>query len=127
MKIGEYDITLSPLGWFTLAAAAAANTVAPGRGFRVNRENREGNRTMAYQLTVWIVNPDDEKIYVEHNFFGETKADAEHVKREHLESCEYFRAAQAEGRTVESGEEIESSDWPEVEGDDKDEEAEEDE
>jgi len=114
MKFGEYDVTLSPLGWFTLAAAAAANAVAPGRGFR---SSREGNPEMAYKLTVFIVNPDDEQIYVEHNFYGDTKADAEHVKREHLGSCEYFKAAEHEGRTVEEGEEISEEDWPSVDDD----------
>lgn len=117
MKFGEYDVTLSPLGWFTLAAAAAANAAAPGRGFR-----REGNSEMAYKLTVFIVNPDDKEIYVEHNFYGRTKADAEHVKREHLGSCEYFSAAEHEGRTVEEGEEIEDDDWPTVDEDDEDDE-----
>ncbi len=117
MKIGEYDITLSPLGWFTLAAAAAANAAAPGKGFR--RDSREGN-SMAYKLTVFIVNPDDKEIYVEHNFYGHTRADAEHVKREHLGSCEYFSAAEEEGRTVEEGEEIEADDWPTVDEDDGD-------
>lgn len=117
MKFGEYDVTLSPLGWFTLAAAAAANAVAPGRGFRANRNEKN---EMAYKLTVFIVNPGDEQIYVEHNFYGETKADAEHVKHEHLASCEYFKAAQHEGRTVEEGEEIGADDWPTVDGDDED-------
>ena len=111
IRIGDYELKLSPLGWFTLAAAAAANAVAPGKGF--HREHREGN-SMAYKLTVFIVNPDDEQIYVEHNFYGDTKADAEHVKHEHLGSCEYFRAAEKEGRTVEEGEEIEADDWPVV-------------
>jgi hypothetical protein len=120
MKFGEYDVTLSPLGWFTLAAAAAANAVAPGKGFRrQSLESREGN-SMAYKLTVFIVNPDDQEIYVEHNFYGRTKADAEHVKREHLGSCEYFSAAEEEGRTVEEGEEIEADDWPTVDEDDGD-------
>jgi hypothetical protein len=117
MKFGEYDVTLSPLGWFTLAAAAAANAVAPGRGFR---HSREGNSEMAYKLTVLIVNPDDEEIYVEHNFYGSTKADAEHVKHEHLGSCEYFRAAEDEGRTIEEGEEIDEDEWPAVDEDDGD-------
>jgi hypothetical protein len=111
MKFGEYDVTLSPLGWFTLAAAAAANAVAPGQGFR---SSREGKQDMAYKLTVFIVNPDDQEIYVEHNFYGRTRADAEHVKKEHLGSCEYFSAAEEEGRTVEEGEEIEADDWPVV-------------
>jgi hypothetical protein len=107
MKIGEYDVKLSPLGWLTLAAAAVANAVAPGKGFR-----KEGNREMAYRLTVFIVNPDDEEIYVEHNFYGETKADAEHVKKEHLGSCAYFKTAEEEGRTVEEGEEIPEDERP---------------
>lgn len=112
MKIGEYDVTLNPLGWFALAAAAAAKAVAPGRGFR---DRREGNQEMAYRLTVFIVNPDDEEVYVEHNFYGETKADAEEVKREHLGSCAYFKAAEEEGRTVEEGEEISDEERPSVE------------
>lgn len=110
MRIGEYDIKLSPLGWIAAAAAAVGGAFAPGRGFR-----REGNREMAYRLTVFIVNPDDERVYVEHNFYGETKADAEHVKEEHLGSCAYFKAAEDEGRTVEEGEEIPEEDLPEVE------------
>ena len=111
MKFGEYDVTLSPLGWFTLAAAAAANAVAPGKGFRANRKE---NADMAYKLTVFIVDPDDKEIYVEHNFYGATRAAAEHVKKEHLGSCEYFSAAEEEGRTVEEGEEISEEDWPVV-------------
>jgi len=120
MRIGEYEIGLSPLGWLAFGAAAAAHALAPGKGFRRSYvSQREGNQDMAYKLTVFIVNPDDEQIYVEHNFYGETKADAEHVKREHIASCEYFRAAEAEGRTVEEGEEIEAEDWPSVdEGED---------
>lgn len=70
---------------------------------------------MPYALHVYIVNPDDEEIYVEHIFYGETKADAEHVKQEHLGSCSYFRAAEEEGRTDERGEEIAESERPSVE------------
>jgi hypothetical protein len=117
IRIGDCELKLSPLGWFTLAAAAAANAVAPGRGFR---SHREGNSEMAYKLTVFIVNPDDDQIYVEHNFYGHTRAAAEQVKKEHLGSCEYFSAAEEEGRTVEDGEEIEADDWPTVGEDDGD-------
>jgi hypothetical protein len=125
MKIGEYDVKLSPLGWITLAAAAVANAIAPGRGFRKESEqqlSREGNQDMAYRLSVFIVNPDDEKIYVKHEFYGETKADAEHVKQEHLASCAYFKTAEAEGRTDEEGEEISADEWPTVDEDDEEEE-----
>jgi hypothetical protein len=117
MKIGEYEITLSPLGWFTLAVAAGANAVAPGRGFR---SHREGKQEMAYKLTVFIVNPDDNEIYVEHNFYGATRAAAEHVKKEHLGSCEYFSAAEEEGRTIEQGAEISEDDWPVADEEDED-------
>jgi hypothetical protein len=72
---------------------------------------------MAYALHVYIVNPDDEEIYVEHIFYGETQADARHVKKEHLESCEYFRKAEAEGRTDEEMLEIEDEDWPQIDED----------
>jgi hypothetical protein len=124
MKIGEYDISLSPLGWLALAAGAALSAVGPGRGFRVNREKssgeesfsrNEGNQDMAYRLTVFIVNPDDEEVYVEHRFYGDTKADAEHVKREHLGSCAYFKAAEEDGRTDEVGEEIDDDERPSIE------------
>jgi hypothetical protein len=113
IRIGEYEIGLSPLGWLAFAAAAAAGALKPSQGFRSLQ--REGNQNMAYKLTVFIVNPDDEQIYVEHNFYGYTKAEAEHVKHEHLDSCDYYRAAEAEGRTIEEGEEIEADEWPEVE------------
>ena len=120
IRIGEYEIGLSPLGWLAFLGAAAANAIAPGKGFRRRYEaQREGNSSMAYKLTVFIVNPDDEQIYVEHNFYGETKADAEHVKREHIASCEYFKAAEAEGRTIEEGEEIEAEEWPSVDEDEE--------
>jgi hypothetical protein len=118
MKFGEYDVTLSPLGWFTLAAAAAANAMAPGSGFRKNLEEKND---MAYKLTVFIVNPDDKEIYVEHNFYGATRAAAEHVKKEHLAGCEFFSEAEEEGRTIEEGEEISEDEWPTAEEDGEDE------
>ncbi len=40
------------------------------------------------------------KILVRHCFYGETAEEAEKWKRHHLESCEYFRAAEKEGRTI---------------------------
>lgn len=116
MKFGEYDIKLNPLGWLALAAAAAANVVAPGRGFR-----REGKTSMAWANHVYIINPDDECVYVEHIFYGDTKAEAETVKQKHLGSCEYFKAAQNEGRTDEWWDEIPVEDLPSVEGADEEE------
>jgi hypothetical protein len=67
---------------------------------------------MPWELHSYIVNPDDEQIYLKHVFFGETKDDCEQVKKEHLASCEYYRAAEAEGRTDDKWEEVDS--LPEV-------------
>jgi hypothetical protein len=69
---------------------------------------------MAWRLDVYIVNPDDEIIYVKHEFYGETKDDATQVKEEHLGSCAYFKAAEDEGRTDERWEEISEEDWPQI-------------
>ena len=54
---------------------------------------------MAWAKHVYIINPEDEEIFVEHIFYGDTKDEAEQVEKEHLGSCEYFRAAEQEGRT----------------------------
>lgn len=72
------------------------------------------SRAWAYH--VYIINPDDEEIYVEHIFYGDTKDACKQVRDEHLGSCEYFRAAHAEGRTDERWEEIDREDLPTVRG-----------
>jgi len=72
---------------------------------------------MAYSITVYIMDPGDKKIHVEHVFYGKDKAEAERMKAHHLQACEYFRAAEAAGLTDEHGEEIEQDEWPEAEED----------
>ena len=69
---------------------------------------------MAWALHVYIVNPDDEQILVEHIFYGETKDDAEQVKEEHLGTCSYFKAAEEEDRTDQKFVEIDDEEWPHV-------------
>jgi hypothetical protein len=69
---------------------------------------------MAWALHVYIVNPDDELILVEHIFYGETKDEASQVKEEHLGTCSYFKAAEDEDRTDEKWEQIAEEDWPSV-------------
>lgn len=69
---------------------------------------------MAWALHVYIINPDDEQIYVEHIFYGETKDAATQVKAEHVGSCEYFRLAEKEERTDEWWEEMHEEDLPSV-------------
>ena len=69
---------------------------------------------MAFLLTVHIVDPGDDTIKVSHNFWGFSVRECETYKREHLASCEYFRAAEKEGRTIEELDEIEASEMPDA-------------
>lgn len=75
---------------------------------------------MAWELHSYIVNPDDKRIYLKHVFYGHTKDECQQVKKEHLASCEYYRAAEAEGRTDDKWEAIDDADMPTVDGDDDD-------
>jgi len=68
---------------------------------------------MAYMLEVAIIDGGDETIKVVHQFFGLSKREVETYKREHLTSCEYFRAAEKAGRTIEDLEEIDELPTPE--------------
>jgi hypothetical protein len=75
---------------------------------------------MAWELHSYIVNPDDKRIYLKHVFYGHTKEECLEVKREHLASCEYYRAAEEEGRTDDEWEHIDAEDLPTVDGADDD-------
>jgi hypothetical protein len=73
---------------------------------------------MAWKLTSYIVNPDDEEILVAHEFYSPktgTQSECKNYFKEHQESCEYFAAAVQEGRTIEKWEQIDSEDMPSVE------------
>jgi hypothetical protein len=67
---------------------------------------------MAFALEVMIIDAGDETIKVAHVFYGTTKREVETYKREHEASCEYFRAAVKEGRTIEELEEIDDDELP---------------
>jgi hypothetical protein len=69
---------------------------------------------MAVKLTVDIVDPDGE-IKVSHIFWGDTEDDVETWKAHHLKSCEYYAAAERDGRTLEELECIDDDERPEVE------------
>jgi hypothetical protein len=75
---------------------------------------------MAYRITVFIVDPGDKKVHVEHNFYGKDRAEAERMKAHHLDACAYFRAAEAGGFTDETSESIPDDEWPEAEESDSD-------
>lgn len=67
---------------------------------------------MAYRLTVYIIDPETGKIFVEHCFYGRDRADAERNMLAHLAECEYFRAAESGGYTSEEDEHIDLDEWP---------------
>lgn len=67
---------------------------------------------MAYVLEVAIIDGGDNTIKVVHQFFGLTATEVETYKREHLGSCEYFRSAERDGRTVEELERIDDDELP---------------
>ena len=67
---------------------------------------------MAIALSVYIVDGGDGTIKVEHTFYGSTEREARTYYREHLASCEYFRAAEKDGRVFEEVEEIPDSELP---------------
>jgi len=69
----------------------------------------------AYALTVYIMDPGDKKIHVEHVFYGKDRTEAERMKAHHLQACEYFREAEAAGLTDEHMDEIDAEDWPQAE------------
>lgn len=75
---------------------------------------------MAFALHIDIIDGGDETIKVSHTFWGLTRGEVLTYKREHLGSCEYFRSAEQEGRTIEDLEEIDESDLPEVELEEED-------
>lgn len=61
---------------------------------------------MPTALHSFIKEPDRDRILVEHTFFGKDDDEARKWKKHHLEACEYYRAAEAEGRTIEILEDI---------------------
>lgn len=67
---------------------------------------------MAIELNVYIVDGGDGTIKVMHTFFGGSEREARTYYREHLASCEYFRAAEKEGRVIEELEHIDADELP---------------
>ena len=70
---------------------------------------------MAYELEVLIIDEGDQTIKVGHSFFGLTEAEVRTYYREHMESCEYFKAAVKAGRVIEELEEIDDDELPDAE------------
>jgi hypothetical protein len=82
---------------------------------------------MACILEVLIVDGGDKTIKVGHTFYGLTEREARMYYREHLSSCEYFRAAEKEGRVIEEVEHVDASELPSLEDYEEEEEEEEEE
>lgn len=70
---------------------------------------------MAFVLEVHIIDAGDKTIKITHQFWGLTESECETYKREHLGSCEYFRAAEREGRVIEELDAINEDDLPDPE------------
>lgn len=70
---------------------------------------------MAHVLEVLIIDGGDSTIKVMHSFYGRTEAECRTYYREHLHSCEYFRAAEKEGRVIEEMEHISEDELPLIE------------
>lgn len=115
MKIGDVDVTISPKGWIALAAAAAKalQELPEGRGFR-----KDGDRAMAWKLSVLLVPEDSTRVKIEHVFYGMTRAECVKSFEGHQQVCGSFGPAVAEGRSVQEWEEIEEDDIPEVDDED---------
>ena len=55
---------------------------------------------MPIELNSFIKEKGTDRILVRHSFYGKDEAEAAKFKQHHLASCEYYRAAEAEGRTI---------------------------
>ena len=74
-------------------------------------QTRKENDTMPIELNSFIKEKTSDRILVRHSFYGRNAAEAEKFKQHHLASCEYYRAAEKEGRTLDVS--VEIDDLPE--------------
>ena len=70
---------------------------------------------MAYILEVFIVDAGDQTIKVGHQFYGVSEREVETYYREHLASCEYFKAAEKDGRVIAELIEVDDDELPQAE------------
>jgi hypothetical protein len=77
---------------------------------------------MACCLEVHIVDPGDNTIKVTHQFWGVTERECRTYYREHLGSCEYFRAAEKDGNVIEDLVPVDEEDMPDPDDFEEDEE-----
>lgn len=66
---------------------------------------------MPIELNSFIKEKTSDRILVRHSFYGRNAEEAEKFKQHHLASCEYYRAAEKEGRTIDVA--VEIDDLPE--------------
>lgn len=70
---------------------------------------------MPLLLEIHIIDPGDHTIKVTHQFWGLSEREVLTYKREHLSSCEYFRAAEKDGNTIEELMEVDEEEMPDPE------------
>jgi hypothetical protein len=122
MKFGPYEIKITPAGWCALAAAVVKGAVNSDRQ-RVGHSAWGISSVKAWEYHVYLIEPGNEYIPVEHIFYGFTKKECLDRYKAHQEVCGSFGPAVREGRTDDEWVEIEEDDLPTV--DDEDEEDEE--
>jgi hypothetical protein len=69
---------------------------------------------VAFILKVYVIDAGDKTIKVGHEFYGLTEAEVDTYYREHVGSCEYFKAAVAENRVIEELEEVDDDELPDA-------------
>ena len=121
VKFGPYGIKISPAGWLALAAAIARDALEPERQRFGN--SAWGSSVKAWEYHVYLIEPGNEYIPVEHIFYGFTKQECTDRFKAHQEVCGSFGPAVREGRTDAEWVEIDEDDLPMVDDeDDEDEE-----
>lgn len=68
---------------------------------------------MATELRAYIVSPEGE-INVVHVFYGANEAECERHMEEHVAGCEFFQAADADGRVYTESEQIDEEHRPDA-------------
>jgi hypothetical protein len=69
---------------------------------------------MIFALTVDLIDKTDGEIHVSHTFWGETEEECRQTMAKHAEACDIFGPALAEGRVMETLDELEDDEWPEA-------------
>jgi hypothetical protein len=122
VKFGPYEIKITPAGWLALVAAVARDAAKPDRQRFGNAEWGSSVAGKAWEYHVYLIEPGNDYIPVEHIFYGFTKKECLDRYKAHQDVCGSFGPAVREGRTDDEWVEIDEDDLPTVDDDEDDEE-----